>query len=319
MRLVLEPETGKLFPETNRARDVRDGLVRSVRQAGAQLMFDTSVTDVRMCAHGWAVRGDGGSEIEAAAVILATGGLSVPNTGSDGLGLRVAQQLEHTVHSTFPALTPLTTGPRVHGHLAGISLSVIIRSSTRPQLTTEGGFLFTHRGYSGPAVLDSSHVVTRSIEAESPRPKLMVQWTTLHREAWEAELGSGRRTVGNLLARSMPWRLAQQLLNEATISAETPARLLDRQSKRRLLALLTEYELPWTGNEGYKKAEVTGGGVALGEVHPGTMESRRHPGLFMCGEMLDAFGPIGGHNFQWAWATGRAAGLGAAACAKPED
>ncbi len=76
---------------------------------------------------------------------------------------------------------------------------------------------------------------------------------------------------------------------------------------------LTAYPLPWTGDEGYRKAEVTGGGVALSEVDPRTLESRRAPGLFLCGEMLDAFGPIGGHNFLWAWATGRAAGAGAAA------
>jgi predicted flavoprotein YhiN len=77
--------------------------------------------------------------------------------------------------------------------------------------------------------------------------------------------------------------------------------------------VLCKYELPVTGDEGYKKAEVTGGGVALSEIHPRTMESRRVPGLFLCGEMLDAFGPIGGYNFQWAWATGRAAGIGVAA------
>jgi len=80
-----------------------------------------------------------------------------------------------------------------------------------------------------------------------------------------------------------------------------------------LVDRLVQYELPWTGDEGYKKAEVTGGGVALDEVDPRTLESRRHRGLFLCGEILDAFGPIGGHNFAWAWATGRLAGLGAAA------
>jgi predicted flavoprotein YhiN len=85
---------------------------------------------------------------------------------------------------------------------------------------------------------------------------------------------------------------------------------LRRQERTALIEQLTSYELPWTGDEGYKKAEVTGGGVALDEVDPRTLESTRHPGLFLCGEMLDAFGPIGGHNFAWAWATGRAAGLG---------
>ena len=88
---------------------------------------------------------------------------------------------------------------------------------------------------------------------------------------------------------------------------------LGRDERKRLVTLLARYPLPWTGDEGYRKAEVTGGGVALGEVDPKTMESRVQPGLFLCGEILDAFGPIGGYNFLWAWATGRAAGLGAAA------
>ena len=85
-----------------------------------------------------------------------------------------------------------------------------------------------------------------------------------------------------------------------------------RAERTALVDRLTSYVLPWSGDEGYKKAEVTGGGVALDEVDPRTLESRRRPGLFLCGEMLDAFGPIGGHNFAWAWATGRAAGLAAA-------
>ena len=88
---------------------------------------------------------------------------------------------------------------------------------------------------------------------------------------------------------------------------------MKRTERLALIEALTSYVLPWTGNEGYKKAEVTGGGVALDEVDPRTLESRRVPGLYLCGEMLDAFGPIGGHNFSWAWATGRAAGLAAGA------
>ena len=89
-----------------------------------------------------------------------------------------------------------------------------------------------------------------------------------------------------------------------------PLAQLRREERRRLIEVLVRGELPWTGDEGYKKAEVTGGGVSLAEVDPRTMESRRHPGLYLCGEVLDAFGPIGGYNFLWAWATGRAAGLG---------
>jgi predicted flavoprotein YhiN len=115
-----------------------------------------------------------------------------------------------------------------------------------------------------------------------------------------------------MVRRELPDRLAEMLLEWTSVSSSTPASQLKREERIRLVAALANMPLPWTGDEGYKKAEVTGGGVALSEVDPRTMESRRSPGLFMCGEMLDAFGPIGGYNFLWAWATGRAAGLGAA-------
>jgi predicted flavoprotein YhiN len=103
------------------------------------------------------------------------------------------------------------------------------------------------------------------------------------------------------------------LLHEAGVDPASSLARLEREPRRRLAALLADYPLPWTGDEGYRKAEVTGGGVALDEVETTTLESRRAPGLFLCGELLDAFGPIGGHNFLWAWATGRTAGSAAAA------
>ena len=118
--------------------------------------------------------------------------------------------------------------------------------------------------------------------------------------------------VRALLAETLPKRLADMLMEECGISADTRTSQLKRDERQRLVTSLTSYTLPWTGDEGYKKAEVTGGGVALSEVDPRTMESRRAPGLYLCGEILDAFGPIGGHNFLWAWATGRAAGNAAA-------
>ncbi|MBL8137650.1 MAG: NAD(P)/FAD-dependent oxidoreductase, partial [Acidobacteria bacterium] len=117
----------------------------------------------------------------------------------------------------------------------------------------------------------------------------------------------------NLVAKHVPQRLAEALCDVAGVTRERTCVQLRREERARLVAALTAFELPWTGHEGYRPAEVTGGGVALDEVHKGTLESRRAPGLFFCGEVLDAFGPIGGHNFQWAWSTGHTAGRGAAA------
>jgi predicted flavoprotein YhiN len=109
----------------------------------------------------------------------------------------------------------------------------------------------------------------------------------------------------------LPRRLAESLLAVAGVDASQPLAQLTRARRQRLTSILVRTELPWSGDDGYRKAEVTGGGISLDELDPITLESRRQPGLFLCGEMLDAFGPIGGYNFFWAWATGRAAGIGA--------
>jgi len=314
--LKLEAETGKLFPASNRARDVRDGLLALARRRGARVRFEARVVDLEPPRDGrpWQVRLENGGAIEAAAVVLATGGLSVPQTGSDGIGLRIARGLGHRIHPTYPALTPLTADPPRHASLAGISLPVTLEAPlARGRFTTHGGFLFTHRGYSGPAVLNISHLAVRSrLEGRGHQP-IHVQWTELDAAAWEREIQSGRGTIGPFVRRRLPDRLADMLLAEAGVPPDRPLGQLRREERRRLLGALTRYPLPWTGDEGYKKAEVTGGGVALDEVDPRTLESRLHRGLFLCGEILDAFGPIGGYNFLWAWCTGRAAGQGAAA------
>lgn len=312
--LAREEETGKLFPVSNRARDVRDGLVERARAAGVEILYDAKVTDVRRGPgeDAWTVRLEGAPDLIAGAVVLSTGGLSVPKTGSDGIGLRIARDLGHTIHETYPALTPLTAEPAVHAPLAGISLSVKLEAPTPDgRFTSEGGFLFTHRGYSGPSVLDLSHFAVRS--ADDDRQLLLVQWTDADRTEWDERLQQrGTGTVASLIKRSLPDRLAEALIAEADVEPTRDLAQLRRDERMRLTEKLARYPLPWTGDEGYKKAEVTGGGVALAEVDPRTMESRVQKGLYLCGEILDAFGPIGGYNFAWAWATGRAAGMGAA-------
>ena len=311
--LALEAETGKLFPISNKARDIRDGLVRHAERLGVEIRFNARFTGLTPSDGGWQVEVDGSAPHTAAAVVLATGGLSVPATGSDGTGIEVLRRLGHTIHPTYPALTPLTADPPVHASLAGISPVVSIQAPTgRKPFRTTGGFLFTHRGYSGPSVLDVSHLAVLSRMNGGPPQPVHVQWSALDASAWEALLAEGGTgTVANLVRRQLVTRLADRLLEEAGIPEDRTVSHLTRDERRELVRVLTCYPLPWTGDEGYKKAEVTGGGVALDEVNPRTLESRRHPGLFLSGELLDAFGPIGGYNFAWAWATGRLAGLGA--------
>ncbi len=312
--LALEEETGKLFPASNRARDVRDGLIDLAKRLGVQFRFGVVARDLVAIDEGWRLELGAGERIDARAVILATGGLSVPNTGSDGIGLAIAERLGHLMNPTYPALTPLLAEPPVHGALAGVSLTVGLTGRHGTLVTSaRGGFLFTHRGYSGPSVLDLSHLATRSRLLGEPRPSIRVRWGDLDASAWDGLLRkqSGQQ-VTTPLRQYLPARLVDWLLDRVGVPRDRDVAQLSRAERKAVVELLAAYELPWTADEGYKKGEVTGGGVDLSAIDPGTLESRRCPGLYLCGEILDAFGPIGGHNFAWAWSTGRAAGLGAA-------
>lgn len=312
--LVDETESLKVFPASHKARDVRDGLLTYARQQGARLFTGTRVVDIAPADDGWTVSLERDEPLFADALIVATGGLSVPNTGSDGAGLNWLRALNHTMHPTYAALTPLTTEPSAYTALSGVSLSVTLTAeSADRKATATGGFLFTHRGYSGPAVLDVSHVLVRARMTGNKDATLRVQWTALGDAEWMAALQPhGARTVTGALRAELPDRLVTVLLEQANVDATRALAELRREERTRLIDVLVRGELPWSGDESYKKAEVTGGGVALSDVNAKTMESKHHPGLYLCGEVLDAFGPIGGYNFLWAWATGRAAGLAAA-------
>ncbi len=318
MPLVLEADSGKLFPAANRAQAVLDALLDAMRAGGVELHTEARVADLRPEGGGWRVALEDGRALLAGRVILATGGLSAPATGSDGVGLQIAKALGHSVIPPYPALVPLTCDSPAHHALAGFSLPVTLSTPLpggKRLFQTAGGFLFTHRGYSGPAVLNISHIAVRSTLVTGPRAPIWVQWTGLGAAAWDSLLRTRKGPLFPLLRDPLSGRLAQLLLAEAGLS-DTEGSQLRREDRAHLVELLTHYELPWTDHEGYKAAEVTGGGIPLNEVDPATLESRIMPGLHLCGEMLDAFGPIGGYNFLWAWITGKAAG---AACGRNEQ
>jgi len=312
--LMLEAETGKLFPVSNQARDVRDALQAHARRLGVRFRFGAAVRDLRRAADGarWDIHLQDGALVTADAVVLATGGLSATATGCAGRGLPLARALGHVVHETYPALTPLLAEPPMHAALAGVSLPVTLSATVAGRrVASSGALLFTHKGYSGPAVLDIAYVAVRALLRGEAQP-LFVQWTPLDEAAWERRLRQSENVqVATVLRRELPARLATALQTEAGVAADGRLAQLRRDERRKLIEALTRYRLPWTGHGGYRHAEVTGGGVDLAEVDPLTLESKRQRGLFFCGEMLDAWGPIGGYNFAWAWATGRAAGRGA--------
>ncbi len=306
-----EPESAKLFPPTNRARDVRDALVAHARTAGAEVRTGTPVRDLaRRDGGGFDLRLDGGTT-PAAVVVLATGGRSVLAGGADAAGFDWVAALGHAVRPLVPALVPLVGDSAAHAALSGVSVEATVTArSGSDAATARGGLLFTHRGWSGPAILDVSHVVSRALAAG-----LSCEVTAAlggGAEEWDARLQAGSGTLLGLLRRSLPERVAALLLETAGVAPDTPLHRLPREARRAVVSSLAAFPLPVTGTEGFRTAEVTAGGVALEEVDPGSGASRIVPGLFLAGELLDAVGPIGGFNFQWAWATGRTAGEGAA-------
>jgi predicted Rossmann fold flavoprotein len=294
-------ETGKLFPVSNRARDIIDALLRAAE--GVEIVTGMRVESIE---RGFIING----EIRADRVILAAGGRSVPKTGSDGSGYELVRALGHTVTPTFPALVPLVVEK---GHwiteLSGISVDaeLSVKSPTgRILQRNRGSMLFTHFGLSGPAVLD----ISRHWIANQPAT---LSANVLPGETFESVdatlIAAARRnphaTIGSVL------RLPDRLL--ARLAPETPLGRLSKDDRRRIVRDLVDYTLPVIRDRGFEYAEVTAGGVPLTEIDVATMESRVCPNLYHCGEILDVDGRIGGFNFQWAWASGRLAGMSAAA------
>ena len=314
LRIPLKVEnTGKVFPVSDRSSDVVDALLRACHESGSRIRAPFRVSSVRADEHagtGFLVDGDNGTLLRAERLILATGGLSLPKTGSDGAGLRFAAAMGHTIVPLHPALVPLLTGDAAWRELSGVSVGVEITAERdgRPAGRHPGSLLVTHRGFSGPAILDASHLLTGD---RKPPAELRVRWGDVPN--WDQELrAGGPATVGSRLSRHLPRRLVTRLLDAARVSAQQRLSELPRDDRRRLVEALAHYRLPVSGNEGYRVAEVTAGGIAIAEIHPATMESRKVPGLALCGEIVDLTGRLGGFNFLWAWVSGRRAGQAAA-------
>ncbi len=246
-------------------------------------------------------------EIRAKALVIATGGLSIPKIGATDFAYRIAKQFGHKLVDTRPALVPLTFAPQdwaPYVPLAGVSLEVHVATGERK---TAGAFdedlLFTHRGLSGPGVLQISSYWQ---PGQPIRVNLLPE-----RSASDALIeakGATKRQIGTLLAEWVPTRLAHAWLEAHQVPLD--ARLADLPDKtlRRIGEGLAQWSLTPTGTEGYKKAEVTRGGVDTRELSSATLMSQRVPGLYFVGEAVDVTGWLGGYNFQWAWASGVAAG-----------
>ncbi len=315
-----EEPAGKLFPDTNSSRDVLNALMRELADTGAALQPSTRVTAIAK--HGDFCLETNRGPITARRVVLATGGQSLPKTGSDGAGLEMARAFGHTIVPTTPALVPLTAGHGFHAEVAGVAqdveLALWIHGSIARRIT--GALLWTHFGVSGPAALDMSrHWLRAQLEGDEVTLTLSFfpgeTFEAVERRLKQVSEAQPRTSLQNALAQSLPASVAHALLHHLAVDASIALAHFTRNQRRRLTRALVEWPLAISGSRGYNYAEATAGGVALDEIDPSTMESRRCGGLYLIGEMLDVDGRIGGFNFQWAWASGRVA---AAALAKSE-
>ncbi len=305
---------GKIFPNSNRSRDVLKALLDETAAAGVALRPATRVE--RITADGLFTLHTARERIRCSAAVMATGGLSLPKTGSDGAGLEIARQFDHTIVATTPALVPLTAAndPPLHRTLTGVSheAELALWADRRITLRLRGSLLWTHFGFSGPVVLDMSrHWLRARLEERSAHVTLSLlpgeSFESVDR-GWTSLLAiKPRASVHGRLAELVPASVAAALLERLAIEPAMSVAELPRNDRRRLTHALVEWPLNVDGNRGYNYAEATAGGVALDEIDPATMASRKCPGLYLVGEMLDVDGRIGGFNFQWAWSSARVA------------
>lgn len=307
-------DTGKLFPTTDAASDVLEALLTAVADAGVSLQHPKRVDSIEKTVAGFTVAGTWG-RMHCKQLVLATGGMSLPKSGSDGQGFSFARTLGHQVNRTFPALVPLILSDQDPIRtLSGITLPATLRlhsSSGKRLIAYTNSTLCTHFGLSGPSVLDiSRHLI--DLQETDPMAYLTINWAP-YTDATDADTGLQRLGKGSirkyLHVLGLPERLVLMLLDQSGLSADSRGNQLSRPSRRTLVQNLTEMRLDVIGNRGYKFAEVTAGGVPLAEIDLKSMASRVCEGLFLCGEICDVDGPIGGLNFQWAWSSGYLAGI----------
>lgn len=324
-----EEDNGRMFPVSDKAKTVVDALVGKARTLGVQTMVNRPVAEV-LYADGQVrgVRLKDGETIHARAVVIATGGKSVPHTGSTGDGYVWAEQAGHSITELYPTEVPLVSSePWIRSkELQGVSLRgvgmTVWNAKGKKVIRHDGDMLFTHFGLSGPIALRCSQFVVKELKkADGPRASVSVTLDLLpdrsEDELYEETLAmmkaESKRAAKNVLKPLLQERLLLFLLRESGVAAETAYDNIPRQGWRTLARLLKAMPVNVTGTLSLEEAFVTGGGVSLKEVDPRTMQSKITERLFFCGEVLDVHGYTGGYNITAAFATGYTAGMSAAA------
>jgi len=326
--------TGKIFPVSNKAIDVRDALVNLALTAGAEIKPEQTVLGIAKIGSKFEVQTQSG-RFGCNSLIITTGGKSYPGCGTTGDGYQWAQQFGHSIVDTVPALVPILNDCDWANSLKGITIENTSVDVWQPQQTTNeseeltkadrksrksrslvkrnGSLLFTHWGFSGPAILDVSRAVARHPNRRSLElicdfyPQLSIG--QLEDSLRNKKIKNGKQQTGNLLNELFPKRLAESLIQSANIELQSRNAEISKLQFTALVNQVKRCRFSICGTLGFEKAEVTAGGVNVKEVDSRTMQSKATRGLFFAGEVLDLDGPIGGFNFQSAFSTGWLAGL----------
>ncbi len=309
-------EHGKLFPTTNRARTVLDALLMEARRCGVSIRCGQRVTSVQPCDGGFQIQ-TSDETLYARKVVLAAGGRAMPKTGSDGSGYELAARLGHALVPVTPALVPLCLNGEFHTPLSGIAhdVEIMVQVDGVKPVRIHGALLWTHFGVSGPVVLDASrhwHRARLDNRAVGMTMNILPgkDFSAIERLLLDLAAEKPKSSLKNVLPRLLPARVAEAILHELLIESDLVMSHLPKDVRRKLVHALSAWPLPVRDSRGYAHAEVTAGGVPLSEIQPKTMASRKCPGLFLIGEILDVDGRIGGFNFQWAWSTAYVASAG---------
>ena len=319
---------GRLFPVSDKASDIVGALEKAVRQAGVRIKTNCAVQSIRTEGNRATGVVCGMEFFPADAVILATGGLSYPGTGSTGDGYRMAKELGHSVTPLAPALVPLETVESWVKELQGLALKnveAVIRVNGRKVHSEFGEMMFTHFGISGPIVLSLSQAVSKALK-QTPKPEIVAEINlkpALTPEILDKRLQRDfsafvRKQFKNALGELLPTKLIPVIIRLSGIQPEKHVHQITREERRHLVELLQNLRITIRGTRPVAEAVVTAGGVNVKEIMPKTMGSRLVSGLFFAGEIIDVDGYTGGFNLQAAFSTGFIAGCAAASFSKGE-